>query len=69
MGFRLDGLDDLVLVHDDDHELDLTGDVTVSVWAQRQKFGFRSTIISKGAGIRGLKKSLMVPIRAGEGAF
>ncbi|NNC84442.1 MAG: LamG domain-containing protein [Bacteroidia bacterium] len=48
--FRFDGIDDLVLISDTSI-LDITGDITIDLWAKRTGFGsFANTIISKGGG-------------------
>ena len=49
-GFSLDGIDDFVLVPDSGN-LNITGDVTVDLWAKRTVFGqlFNPVMISKGS--------------------
>ncbi len=48
-GFSLDGTDDFVLVSPND-DLNITGDVTVDLWAQRTTFVGTPMMVSKGAG-------------------
>ena len=55
LGFSLDGTDDLVLVPDSP-ELNITGDVTVDLWARRTTFGSAS-ILRKGADRIGTTRS------------
>ena len=47
--FILDGTDDFVLVSPAAN-LDITGDVTVDLWARRTTFGPPATLVSQGAG-------------------
>ena len=47
-GFSLDGTGDFVLVADNPN-LNITGDVTVDLWAKRTSFGAFSFLIAKGA--------------------
>ena len=48
-GFSLDGTDDFVLVSPSD-DLNITGDVTVDLWAQRTTFVGTPMMVTKGAG-------------------
>ena len=48
-GFNLDGTGDFVLVPDNPN-LNITGDVTVDLWAKRTVFGQSGFLVSKGAG-------------------
>ena len=50
--FSLDGVDDFVLVPDSPN-LNITGDVTVDLWAKRTSFGAISFLIAKGGGFIG----------------
>ena len=50
--FSLDGVDDFVLVPDSPN-LNITGDVTVDLWAKRTSFGAISFLIAKGGGVIG----------------
>ena len=51
-GFSLDGTGDFVLVPDNT-SLNITGDVTVDLWAKRTVFGRTSVLIDKGANFVG----------------
>ena len=51
-GFSLDGTGDFVLVPDSP-ELNITGDVTVDLWAKRTVLGRNSLLVDKGANIIG----------------
>ena len=51
-GFSLDGTGDFVLVPDNPN-LNITGDVTVDLWAKRTVFGQSGFLVSKGAGAIG----------------
>ena len=52
-GFSLDGTGDFVLVSGDRPNLNITGDVTVDLWAKRTVFGRTSVLIDKGANLVG----------------
>ena len=52
-GFSLDGTGDFVLVTGDRPNLNITGDVTVDLWAKRTVFGCTSVLIDKGANLVG----------------
>ena len=51
-GFSLDGTGDFVLVPDSSN-LNITGDVTVDLWAKRTVFGRISVLVDKGANLVG----------------
>ena len=51
-GFSLDGTGDFVLVPDNPR-LNITGDVTVDLWAKRTVFGRTSVLVDKGANLVG----------------
>ena len=51
-GFSLDGTGDFVLVPDSSN-LNITGDVTVDLWAKRTVFGSISVLVDKGANLVG----------------
>ena len=51
-GFNLDGINDYILVDDSD-DLDITGDVTVHLWAQRTQFFGAQVMVAKGGGVVG----------------
>ena len=52
-GFGLDGISDYILVPDNNGDLNITGDVTVDLWAKRDAFGAHEMISKSGIGEQG----------------